>query len=423
MSIFIGNDTGDVPIVHMTSSAVPEVGLKGGVLSSTIFHSSLPYLQQLSYEVLPHYDFDTWSGQSWYASRSVKLSAPIIDFILAGYEFIVIVNTVNAGNVNIGLPAMSYFIKTGAPHVVQDTSSRSGNVYGPSSNPSTWETADFTDTPSYTNCYLSLYNPMSLEDGILLTSSSTTYGPRDIVNSVSVLVFDMDQSGVIKTNTSTQYINISNSEFTIESGQYGAIDLNNFKALRKVSTPTSSSYRLSGGTVNISTYSSNVTSPVTWSIDSFDSSNPIISKKGSNNVIETVISKSLQNFVNYDSFDVNYTVGCSKNTWGYYSTGVSLPTNHLVCITNNGTFDNGYYIGAPTYGKVQFLGEGGSIVISRGYTYRSSNGSEYFADYYLYVYIENSVLKVRAYAKNPTGQSVDAGTFAGTLSLSFFSYS
>lgn len=418
MSLYVGNDSNNSPVVHLTRTTESEAVMKSGVLSGTIFHSSLPYLQQVHYENVPFYDI-TQGGQYPYAVRSVLLSDALIDYILAGYEFAVIVSTANSGGAKVSLPVCSEFIKTEAPYSNQTTSARSGYSYYNSIN----LFGEVRKDPSRTHRYLELRNPLSLVDSVLLNSSSAAYGSRDVVYSASVIVYNMDNNGVIPINSRSSSISISSTNFTINSVSNGSINLANFKPLRVSSGVSSISYKPSMiSSLSISPYISASTLPLTWSINAIVSSNPMISKTGSNGVTETVISNDMHNLVNYSSTQVTYSVGCSKNTWGYYSTGFSVPVGHSVCVVNNGSFSNATYPNATTYGKSFFLSNNGVSLLSSGYTYRSSNGSEFFGDIYLYVYIENNIIKIKAYVSNVTSQRVDPGVFTGTLTLLLFSY-
>lgn len=419
MSLFIGDDNSGNPIVHMTSGTTTESSMRSGVNTSTIFHSSLPYLQQLHYEVVPFTEVNT-GGQYSYVSRSITLSNTIIDYINAGYTFIVVVNTANSRGVNIALPVASSFTKTGAPLVSKQTYAKSGYSYGSTPYPYKW--SSFPDVPSYTNKYMALYNPLASIDSILLTTTSSTYGTKDVVYSAYVVVYDMNEDGVISLNNGTNSISVSNTEFKISSTHYGEIDLVNFKPARVSSSANSLTYRSSSSNINVLSYVGTASAPVSWNINTVNSSAPVIAKTGANNVTEYVASASVQNLVNYSIVSTTYSVTSSKNSYGYYTTPVTIPEGHVVCVVNNGTFSNATYSGAITYGKVFFIGNGGSSLLVNGYTYRSKNGVEYFADWYLYAYIESNVVKIKSYANNTTSQAVDTGTFSGTLKILMFKY-
>ena len=418
MSIFIGNDNNSTPVVHITSSGYSENAMKSGVNSSTLFHSSLPYLQQKLYTSVQWYEHVA-GGQYPYMSRSVLLSTSIINLILAGYEFMIIVNSVNSGNLSVGLPVSSFFTRTTPPFVSVETSSRTGYYYGPNSNPSTWTTS--YSTPSTTNCYLALENPLSLDNQILLKDTSI-YGTVDSINSVKIVVFDMKSSGVINKIEDTEYIRIDNTQFKVSSLANGVIDLASMSSLKFSPTVTSSSFKSMGSNINIQPYLTTATLPVSWYINLENSNDPNITKIGANLVNERVVGSNVNSLINYNSTTTSYSLNCYKNSWVYYNTGVTVPAGHAVSIINNGTFSNTAYPNATTYGKTFFLSNGGSVLISNGYTYRNVNGTEIFGDYYLYTYIESNVLKVKTYARNFTSQQMDVGTFSGSLLVHFFKY-
>ena len=411
MSLFIGDDNSGNPIVHMTSGTTTESSMKSGVNTDTIFHSSLPYLQQLHYEVVS-VNVQQTGGKYSYPSRSITLSNTIIDYINSGYSFIVVVNTANSGGVNICLPVSSAFNKTGAPLVSRKTSSRSGYYYGSSPYPYLW--SSYPGSPSYTDKYMHLGNPVSLTDSILSVT--------DVVYSAFIVVYDMNDDGVITLNNGTNNISISNTEFKISSINHGEIDLANFKPASVSNSASSLTYRLSTSSINILTYVGTSSAPVSWNVNATNSSFPIIAKTGANNVTEYVASASIQNLINYSTVNTSYSVSSSKNSYGYYSTSIIVPEGHVIWVINNGTFSNATYPDATTYGKVFFIGNGGSSLLTKGYTYRSNNGVEYFADWYLYVYIENNIVKIKSYAYNTTSQAVDTGVFTGTLKILMFKY-
>ncbi len=49
MSFYTGKDNSNNAILHITKGGTPEVSMKSGVLSNTIFHSDLLYLSLLAY--------------------------------------------------------------------------------------------------------------------------------------------------------------------------------------------------------------------------------------------------------------------------------------------------------------------------------------------------------------------------------------
>lgn len=55
MSLFLGKDNANSSVLHITKGVTPEVSMKSGVLSNTIFHSDLPYLSILDYVELDYY--------------------------------------------------------------------------------------------------------------------------------------------------------------------------------------------------------------------------------------------------------------------------------------------------------------------------------------------------------------------------------
>ena len=64
MSLYIGKDAGGTSVLHLTYGNTEQNSMKTGILSSTVFHSSLPYL---TYEVVPIVASSYSSGYTFFS--------------------------------------------------------------------------------------------------------------------------------------------------------------------------------------------------------------------------------------------------------------------------------------------------------------------------------------------------------------------
>ena len=215
-------------------------------------------------------------------------------------------------------------------------------------------------------------------------------------------------------------VKINSNEFLISSN-IGTIDLTNFKPIRVISIPDNNSFVPMSSNINIKPYTTSVSTPVTWEINSSDSSNVFIRKTGSNGVNEVIVGNNQKNLINYLVETVTYSISTNKNEV-VISLNKVIPSNIYLSIFNLGTFNNGYYTNATTSGCTLFLTDSHQSTLVRGRTYRSNNGVEIFGDYYLVVLIDNGILKLKAISKNGVVQPMDTGTFTGTLKLLYFNY-
>ena len=421
MSLYIGKDNSNNSLLHTTTGVNDISSMKNSVLVNTMFHTSLPYVQQVYIEDVPTYRNSWFNGQVYSYNFSAMLSNTIIDYINQGYLFDIVVATKNSKHKRTSLDFASRFDKSGPPLSTVQTYSTAQCTYGPNNNPYNWSTT--YQSPSYTNKYIWLQNANLMLTNYILYGGdfSAPYILDSIDNNIAtIIIYNFNTNGVLMNPSTVSEVKISSNEFLISSN-IGVIDLTNFKPIRVIDTPDSNSFVPMSGNINIKPYTTSVSTPVTWEINSSDSSNVFIRKTGSNGVNEVIVGNNQKNLINYLVETVTYSISTNKNEV-VISLNKVIPSNIYLSIFNSGRFNNGYYTNATTSGCTLFLTDSHQSTLVRGWTYRSSNGVEIFGDYYLIVFIENNYLKIKAYSKNGVAQPMDTGTFTGTLKLLYFNY-
>ena len=421
MSLFIGKDNSNNCILHITAGTNDINSMKNSILINTMFHTSLPYVQQVYAEDIQTYRNSMFNGQSYSYSFSAILSNTIIDYINQGYLFDIVLSTNNSSHKRTSLDFSSSFIKTGAPLSSRTTSSSSPYRYGPSSN--SWNWTEYNNTPSYTNRYILLQNAnVGLTNYILYGGDySAPYILDSIDNNVAtIIVYNFSIDGVLTHPSSISEVKINKNEFLISSN-LGTINLATFKPIRVISSPENNSFVPMSSNINIKPYITGVTLPLTWEINSSDSSNVFIRKTGNNGVNELIVGNGQGNLINYLVETIGYSISTNKNEV-IIDFNKIIPSDVYLGIFNFGTFNNGYYTNATTSGNTLLLGNAYQSTLVKGYTYRSSNGVEIYGDYYLIVFIESNKLKIKAVSKNGASTPLDTGTFTGTLKLFYFNH-
>lgn len=414
MSLYIGKDNNNNALLHTTSGVNDISSMKSSVLANTMFHTSLPYVQQVYIEDIPTYRTSWFNGQFYSYYFSALLSNTIIDYINHGYLFDIVISTKNSAHKRTSLGFASSFNKSGPPLSTITTYSTSQYSYGPNNNPWSWGGTK-SQSPSYTNRYISLGNAnLGLTNNILRDD--------DIIdnNTATIIFYNFSIDGVLTKPSNISEVKINKNEFLISSN-LGTIDLATFKPIRVINSPDSTSFVPMSSDINIKPYSTGVSTPVTWEINSSDSSNVYIKKIGNNGVSEVIVGNGQKNLINYLVETVTYSVSTNKNEVVVDLNKV-IPSNAYLGIFNSGNFNNGYYTNATTKGSTILISNSHQSTLTRGWTYRSSNGVEIYGDYYLIVFIESNRLKIKAYSKNGAATRMDTGTFTGTLKLLYFNY-
>lgn len=420
MSLFIGKDNSNNALLHTTNGVNDISSMKSSVLANTMFHTSLPYVQQVYIEDVSTYRTSWFNGQYESYYFSALLSNTIIDYINQGYLFDIVISTNNSAHKRTSLDFASSFNKSGPPLSTITTYSTSQYSYGPNNNPWNWGGTK-SQSPSYTNRYILLGNVNLLLTNYILYGGHYSNMVDSIDNNTAtIIVYNFSIDGVLTKPSNISEVKINKNEFLISSN-LGTIDLATFKPIRVINSPDSTSFVPMSSDINIKPYSTSVSTPVTWEINSSDSSNVYIKKTGNNGVSELIVGKGQKNLINYLVETVTYSVSTNKNEVVVDLNKV-IPSNAYLGIFNSGNFNNGYYTNATTSGSAILISNSHQSTLVNGWTYRSSNGVEIYGDYYLIVFIESNRLKIKAYSKNGAATPMDTGTFTGTLKLLYFNY-
>lgn len=419
MSLFIGKDNNGNALLHTTNTVNDSSSMKNGILVNTMFHTSLPYVQQVYKENIPTYRTAIWSQRYYSYYFTAQLSNTLIDTINQGYVFDIIISTVNSGHKRIRLDFCSTFDKSGAPLTDRTTYSASPYAFGPNNDVTTWA-YPYSSTPSYTNRFVYLKNA-NVRDNHILWGADILY-PLDSIDGdiATVLVYNFSTTGVLNKPSSISEVKINNSEFKISSN-LGTIDLVNFSPVRLIDYPDADSFNPMHGSINIKPYSTSVSSPVTWEINASNYANVFIKKTGINNVSEIIVGNSHKNLIQYNIEDISYSISTNKNT-NIVNLNRTLPTNSFIGVFNTGIFNNGYYTDAVTSGNTLLLGNNSESLLTTGFTYRSSNGVEVFGYYFFSIVISNNNLQLKVRSYNDVAQPMDTGTFYGTIKVLYFNY-
>ena len=213
MSLFIGKDNDNNALLHTTSTVDSISSMKSSVLSTTMFHSSLPYVQQVYIEDIPTYRHSWFNGQDYSYSFSALLSNTLIDYINLGYLFDIIVSTKNSGHIRTTLNFASSFNKSGPPMASVQTYSAFQYSFGPTSNP--WDWSINYQSPSYTNRYILLENANVGFTNYILYGGD--YSAPYILDSIdgdiaTIIIYNFSTNGVLAKPGSVSEVKINKNE-------------------------------------------------------------------------------------------------------------------------------------------------------------------------------------------------------------------
>ena len=88
MSFYLGADSAGDNILHITKGVDTQANLQSGVISSTVFHSSLPYITYTSYDAVSYTDY---YRNGWYSTTSVKFPSEAVSDIISGNKLYIVV--------------------------------------------------------------------------------------------------------------------------------------------------------------------------------------------------------------------------------------------------------------------------------------------------------------------------------------------
>lgn len=397
----------------MTDAVVAETEIKvDSTLSSTVFHSSLPYLQTKFVSEVPFYTNSAFNGQWYNYVWCAKLPNEAIDLINAGYRYTMLVRTKNSNNKWVSVGYGGRFSKWGKPYSPSDDTRYSYGCGPDSSN--VWLSAN---TLSYTNCYVAItrgFPSGTTIDSMLgkvLAYAGYYDNRQDVVYGCKVLVYDLKNS-TDTISIQSKGIRISPNEFSINTLN-GTIDMKNFYPLTSLATQSADTFGSIDlvGNKYILPYIPDASSVVGWVIES-DGTSPKISKKLVGGVLVQVSS-------NVDSkLSFSRTVRTNFNLTAQNSTAImditTIASNEVVFVEVNSTFYSAFAGNRELNGVANFIENGTTHSLFGGVTGYGSNGVDLGSYFSLETYVKNYVLKLKNITV-PMAYSGEAGTFTGTL--------
>lgn len=419
MSIFIGTSNYGNKILHMTNTLIGYSDIKSDVaLPSTIFHSSLPYLQLLtSYNVTVTRSVTFgYKGEADY-SFTALFPNDAIDLVLAGYKYVIVLSSTNSSGRNVIVDSASRFsVRVGVSPSI-DYGTTSAYSWGPTANAATWEENPYS-VPSYTNNHILLSDLLNYDTRFLYPHN---YGPLgnalDSVNgdTATVYFFNIKHNDLEVVNR-TSSIFVDSNKFLIGTPS-GDIDLATFKPMRYTSSPTATSFSTLNSTINVQPYVPPASPVLSWIINGTNSNAGSITKKLTDGSIENIISNTSKNMVLIDSLTKTYNI--SKNNGSARSgLGVTVSNDEAISVVASGTFSSAITT-KTTGGHANFLTNNDILeTVSYGRTYSIVNGATYSDVYKLQFGVVSGELVVGIVnQKVSAATSSYTGTFTGTVSI------
>ncbi len=417
MSFFIGKDNNNKPIVHLTNQVEGKSSLINGPISSTTFHSSLPYMQNIKTFTLPATRSVTSGTSSVDYNFTVEFSNEAIDLATQGYMFTVAVKTSNSSGVNRIVDTASRFFKRVGVSPAFDYNTTSTYPWGHTVNAANWEKSP-SSTPSYTNRHCLLSSIYNYEDLFLYPHS---YGPLGnnnqdtIIGNVATVVFYNIRNGALEILDTVDAITINSSTFTLGTPN-GNISLEDFAPLKVSSVETLNSFSPRQSSSYILPYQVPISPVIGWEIDSTDPSNSRIIKHMQNGSSEIIVDSSSNNLILTSIDVVSYDVIANNGT-STESLGISVAGDEWVTVLANGTFVNGYTT-KTTAGMTNFLSESGGYELSAfGRGHYHTNGVVYGDRYYLRFGVTSGDVKVQTTDVKDYTSGSYSGRFYGTATV------
>ena len=417
MSIFIGTSNSGNKILHMTNTLVSSTDIKSDVaLPSTIFHSSLPYLQLLTaYNVTVTRSVTyTTGGYSDYSFTALFPNAAI-DLVLAGYKYVIVLSSANSSGRNVIVDSASRFYVRVGTSPMFNYGTTNAYSWGPTANAGTWEENPYS-VPSYTNKYVLLSDKLNYDTSFLYPHN---YGPLgnalDSVNgnTATVYFFNIKHNDLEVIN-STSSIFIDYNTFLIGTPS-GNIDLATFKPIRYTSSPTTTSFSTLNSTINVQPYIPPASPLLSWIINGTDSNAGSITKKLTDGSTEDIISNTSKNLVLISSLTTTYSIS-KNNGSATLSLSISVGSDEAISVVASGTFSSPITT-KTTGGHANFLTNNGILeTVSYGTTVYVNNDGVYYGDLYkLQFGVIGGDLKVGIVNQKLYATSSYTGTFTGTV--------
>ena len=415
MSLYLGNSINSNKILHITDSFVPENSIKVDyALPSTIFHSSLPYLQLVASYTIPvtrSITFTT-SGLADYCFTGL-FSNEAIDLILAGYSYVIVLSSINSNNREVIVDTASrFYVRTGVSPSI-NFGTNAPYSWGPTVNSSSWE-SNPSSTPSYTNKYILLSDKLNYDNPFLYPHNYGQHSLDTVNNSIASVYFFNIKNNSLEILNSTNKINIDHNTFIIGTPNVD-INLANFKPMRYLDTPSSTSFSTLNSLLNIQPYILPNSTVNSWIIDGSGTSDGKIIKVLASGEQEEIISNRSKNLVLLSSTSATYTVTVNNGS-STASLNTSIATDEAVSILAYGIFSSPITT-KNTGGHASFLTPNNILeTVAYGRTEYIKNGVTYGDLYRLQFGVITGDLKVRI-----TNQKISAatsnysGTFSGTV--------
>lgn len=416
MSLYLGTSISGNKILHITESFVAESNIKlDSTLPSTIFHSSLPYLQLIASYSIPITRSITYTSGTYSDYCFTGLfSNEAIDLILAGYSYVVVLASANSNNIEVIVDSASRFnVRVGVSPGI-DFGTNSPYSWGPTVNAGSWEDNPYS-IPSYTNKYILLSDKLNYDTEFLYPHN---YGPLGnmldtVTNNTAKVYFFNIKNNSLDILNSTNKINIDYNTFIIGTPN-GDINLASFKPIRYLTTPSGTSFSTLNSNLNIQPYIT-PTSPVSsWIIDGSGTSDGKIIKVLANGFQEEIISNRSKNLVLLSSTNTTYSVTVNNGTYTT-SLNTTISTDEAVSVLAYGTFSSAITT-KSTGGHASFLTPNNILeTVAYGRTEYINNGVTYGDLYRLKFGVIDGDLKVSITNQKLYTTSTYSGTFSGTV--------
>lgn len=418
MSIFIGKDNLNNPIVHITDEVNTKETMKAGVNNTTTFHSDLPYMESLHVFTVPVYRNVTATGGG-FSDYSFTALFPdwAIDLVNLGYLFSIAVATTNSNSVNTLVDTASRFFKRIGATPAFDFNINSPYPWGPTENAGAWESAP-SSYPSYTNNYLLLSNLYNYEDKFLYPHN---YGPLgnaldNVIGNIATVIIYNIQNGTLVTPNEVSGITINKTTFALNTAN-GSLRLEDLRPIRLADSATSTTVSPKGTTVNFLPYYDNPKVLSSWEINCGDSGNSFIRKYFTDGSSEIVAGNTAKNLVLVDMYTASYDLRVNNGTATQSLVGPTVASDEYITVISNGTFINSVAI-KTTGGFSNMISESaGYVLAAYGRTHRHTNGVVYGNLSYLSFGVASGTLVAQVKNVKQYSTDSDASRFYGTATI------
>lgn len=336
MSLYIGKSNTGKKIIHITDGTISKSSISvDNPLASTIFHSSLPYIQPLKFSCTFSYR-DINVSYPFGTRRLFYIKCPLdaINYVANGYEFFIAVLTNNSNSRYVKLTNhIEYGGWSSNKNVDSTLKWGSGNTFD-------WNTPGITDLPTATNNTLMMINSSSvlLKGDVVFNLPYNILNSSDVIYDAFIVVLNVKNNSIypqlVSTSTSEpNSIKIDKNSFVINSNNR-SIDMSNFTYLRRTLNNTGSNYYYNINTGNKCFYMyTDLINSYGWKIIKEDESYAIYKKLDSSNYTK-IFSKYIPMTTYMGTFSYSILNNISFNLNGIFETSVfSTDTNYFYHIS------------------------------------------------------------------------------------------